>query len=245
MKFRFGIIILFILSWCQSFANIKVLSEKVVKMRSEVELLNDEYKIEKEKVSSDLKILNLQNAEVETKLREEEIRNKQVSAKLSQLKNQLSEGLQQETELAPVLGQHFSNLKTYIENSIPFKHDERLAAVEQLERRYELREISAVKATNLLWSLYDDEKRLARETSLHRQTIDIEGTRQLADIAKVGMKYLYFKTELGQTGLIKMENGKWKYSYFSEARPRMQVEELFAGLKKQIRVGFYHLPTDI
>ncbi len=223
----------------------QALSKKVIELRKEVELLNDEYKTEREKVLSELKALSIQKAELASNIRNEEIRKKQLDDKVQKLKKELGESSIESEALEPVLISTLSEMKKWVEISLPFKQKERLDSLEQLSQRIEKKEVSTIKAANELWALIEDEKRLARETSLHRQSLPINGQLHLAEVVKVGMMFLYFKTENGDVGMAVFENGTWNYKAFKNKTKQSQTLAFFQSLKKQIRQGFFEIPTKI
>lgn len=221
------------------------LASKVIELRKEVELLNNEYKTEREKVLNELKTLSIQKAELASNIRNEEIRKKQLDDKLEQLKKDMGETNVISEELRPIVSQRLAELKTYVEGSLPFKKKERLQSITELEKKLERKEISAIKAANQLWAMVEDENRLARETSLHKQSIPIGSQLQLAEVAKVGMSFLYFKAENGSLGMVKKENDQWVYKVFQSVDKQQQAMLFFESLKKNIRQGYFELPTTL
>lgn len=223
----------------------QTLATKVIELRKEVEILNDEYKTEREKVLSDLKALSVQKAELAANVRNEEIRKEQMSAKIVKYKKEMEETSLENDKLQPLLLKTIEGLKSNINNSLPFKQGERVEAVTAIEERIKNKEISAINATNQIWALIEDEKRLARETSLHKQTITLDDKTQLAEVAKVGMLFLYFKTDNGQVGIATRANDQWNYQAFADGAQKKQVVAFFESFKKQIRQGYFEIPTSI
>ena len=225
--------------------NTQALSAKVIELRKEVELLNDEYKTEREKVLNELKALSIQKAELASNIRNEEIRRDQLDEKIGKLKKEISQSSIESKELTPILVSGMTSLKEYVEGSLPFKKKERLESISKLEERLNKKEISATKAANQLWAMIEDEKRLARETSLHKQTIPIGEKMHLAEVVKVGMLFLYFKTDAGKVGLAQQENNEWIYKTFTDEEKQRQTLAFMESLKKQIRTGYFAVPTEI
>lgn len=240
------VILIFIFS-LQSFAygNVEALAGKVIKLRKEVELLNDEYKTEREKALNDLKALSIQKAELESNIRSEDVREKQLSEKISNYKKELKQTSLESKELTPVLVRTMTSLKEYISQSLPFKQKERLEAVETLGNRLEKGEVTPIKASNQLWSIIEDEKRLSKETSVHKQTIPINGKMNLAEVVKVGMLFLYFKSDDGKIGMAQQKQGVWSFETFSEESQQKQTLAFLQSIKKQIRQGEFQLPAGI
>lgn len=221
------------------------LSSRVIELRKEVELINDQYKLEREAILNEMKVLSVQKAELVSNIRSEELRQEQLNEKVATLRKSIRESSVESAELEPVLTGAIEKLKSYINQSLPIKTQERQASLDKLTKSFEKNEISVVKATNQLWSLYEDEKRLARETSLHKQTIPIGEKLHLAEVVKVGMLFLYFRTDQGDVGLAERDGENWRYRVFTQPTQQEKVLTLVESLKRQIRQGYFEIPTRI
>ena len=220
-------------------------AKRVIELRAKVELLNEEYKNKKEEAQNEIRSLALQKTELENNIRSEKLRAKQFQDKLKSLRSSLKDESVESQALLPVVNKSLDYLLSYVSSSLPFKKDERIGALKSLRSQIQKKEISAVKASQRLWSLVEDEKRLAKETSLHKQTIELSGTRRLAEVAKVGMLFLYFKTDDEVYGMAKKVNDQWTFIPFRSEEKKKQTLVFMDSLKKQIRQGFFDLPTEI
>ncbi len=223
----------------------QMLSKQVIELRKEVEIINDEYKSEREKALSEIKALSIQKAELASNIRNEEIRKKQFSDKISQLRKQITDSSVESDKLEPLVQQTMESLVEWVQNSLPFKKEERLETIDSLKQRLKRKEVTSMKVANNLWALIEDEKRLARETSLHKQTIPIEGKMHLAEIVKVGMLFLYFKTDQGKVGMAEKVDNEWVYKTFDDETKELNTLTFFESLKKQIRQGYFEIPTRV
>lgn len=218
------------------------MAQKIVELRETVELLNSEYETKKETVFNDLKSLASQKAEMEARIREEELREKQINLKIAELKKSISEVTALGSSLSPLVLETLDDQTSYIENSLPFKQSERHEALELLKGKIKTSETSPVKAALQLWSLQEDERRLASDISLSKQTLEVDGKSYLADVAKVGMMFLYFQLDDGRAGqAVRGQNG-WNYQVFQSTDDTQRIYELMGSIKKQIRTGAFELP---
>ncbi|MCB0379279.1 MAG: DUF3450 family protein [Bdellovibrionales bacterium] len=241
-------IVMFCLIICvQAFAseNQEKLAQKVIELRQEVELLNDEYKSEREKILNELKALSVQKAELESNLRSEDVRSQQLAKRRLELKNEIEKDAVRSKTLEPLVAKTLGELRQYVESSLPFQKEQRLESLDQLQQKIDKKEITATRAASQLWSLIEDERRLARETTLNKQTIEIQGQRSLAQVAKLGMLFLYFQTDDGQVGMAKRRNNEWVFEAFSDQNQKTQTIAFLESLKKQIRQGYFSLPVEI
>jgi hypothetical protein len=97
---------------------------------------------------------------------------------------------------------------------------------------------------NRLWSFIADEMRLAEETGLYRQSVTIDGSEKLVDVARLGMMHLYFRTDDGRAGYAVRQDGNWQYRY-ADGGDKDRINNLLSSLRKQVRTGYFELPNPV
>lgn len=194
--------------------------EQIIEMRQEVELLNTEYKAEKEVLLNDIRSLGSQKAELESQIRREEVRKKQLRASLAQHKAVIEEKNLESMKLKPLVEEHLEKLQQWVQGALPVKVKVRAQALEQLKQELQSKKISYLQGAHRVWSFYQDELRFARETQVSWENIEIANNHstelpsraktistptlgrkvQRASVAKVGSVVAFFKTENGDVG---------------------------------------------
>ena len=101
------------------------------------------------------------------------------------------------------------------------------------------------KALSQLWSLYEDELRLRRETGLINQVVIVEGQELLAEVARFGMMLMYFKTEDGRYGKVVQADEGYRYVLATAPAETDLLETLFTAMKRGIQVGPFSLPNTL
>ncbi|MFB6373638.1 MAG: DUF3450 family protein, partial [Bradymonadaceae bacterium] len=96
-----------------------------------------------------------------------------------------------------------------------------------------------------LWQFVEDELRLSRENGMYSQVIELGGEEVLADVARVGMVSLYFKTEDGRVGVAERTDEGWRWQTIRKEKQKRRIEKLFESFKKNIRVGYFELPNGL
>ena len=86
---------------------------------------------------------------------------------------------------------------------------------------------------------------LASQSALDRQIITLNGQEVLADVARLGMVSLYYRTDQGEVGRAVRDGEGWRYEPVTDEAARLQLVDLFDALSKQVRVGFFLLPAAI
>ena len=218
-------------------------AERLAELRTEVERLSSEVREAQEVHRAELRSLELQKTEMQNRIRQEEVRLDQLQ-RLADKQRQTIEAESKAGEvLLPVLTQAMTDLEAQIQAGLPYHTDERLAEVGKLRTQLDEGTLSPQKASSRLWQLVEDELRLARESQLNHQVIDLEGEQVLADVARVGMIAMYFRTPDGRAGTVTGTPGAYTWTTYGDSTSVTQVNHLFDSLDKQIRVGFFELPN--
>lgn len=220
------------------------LAEELVRLRGEVESLSAKLSLKEEDLRHRVRSLAQRRAELELELQRDGLELKQLQhSQKQQLEKiaKLSEGAQ---HLAPAVQHAIEEIRQYINSALPFRPEERLLDVKKLEDDLLAKRLTPESAVGRLWSVVEDEIRLLRESGLYRQVITIDNQRRLADVAKVGMVMLFFRTQEGEVGrAVKARDGRWFYAKYTKSTAQKQVSALFESFKKQIRSGFFTLPN--
>lgn len=218
------------------------LSERLIALRGEVEQLNSELELLREEQRSALAGLNAQRAELRASVDRQQLLARDAEARRDAA---LADAASRNTDgslLNPLLRAAIGQLVAQVGNGLPFKREERLAALDELRTQIDSGALAPARAVNRLWAFYEDELRLTRETGLHNQTVEVGGERVLAEVVKIGSMALYFRTPDGRYGQAVRGAGGWQFLLASGADSQRQIAALFDAQRKQIRQGLFVLP---
>ena len=226
-----------------SFAdNWESVSETMSTLRSELSVLSAQVKDQESAHLAQMRALRMQHSELELQMRRERAKLEEIDKGLSEAALQLDD-----TEFSIVLQQqveaNVAQLKGQIEQGIPYRQEERLAALDQLTKDLLGQKISAQKATLQLWGLLEDEQRLSRENSVDRQIIQLDGQDIQVQVARLGLVAMYFYTEDGKAGFAKKEGTTWTWVVLNQSSQAEHVRRLIDQLTKGVRSGRFELPT--
>ena len=223
--------------------DVDALSDNLVRLRGEVEQLNNELTLVREEQRTALSGLAAQKAELAAGVERQQLAARELRDKLAAQREQAaSVGIAGES-LLPILHAALAGLVQHVRTGLPFKREERLAELETFGTQLGNGSLPPQRAVNRLWAFFEDEFRLTRDNSLHSQTIELAGERVLAEVAKVGTVALYFRTREGVAGQAVAEGGAWRFAAFEDPADSARVEALFESLRRQIRQGFFELPV--
>ncbi|HET6604945.1 MAG TPA: DUF3450 family protein [Xanthomonadaceae bacterium] len=218
------------------------LALRLISLRSEVEQLNTELTLLREEQRASLAGLNARKAELEASVERQRLSGREIAGKLQAAQDGLGEAGTAGQALVPQLLAAAAALRTHVEAGLPFKREERVSDLDQFTTQLRNGTLSPERAVNRLWAFYEDEFRMTRENGLHSQTIELDGERVLAEIAKLGNMVLYCRTRDGRIGQAVGTGGDWRFEQLTDGGDRARVEAVFDSLRKQIRQGYFELP---
>lgn len=227
-------------------SSLENMAKSLAKIRGEVETLQTQLDIEKEKHANQITALSSQLADLSVEERRQKSTIEKLEHTLEKLLQASQQAEQSGEQLKPVLLKALAHYKQYVLNGYPFRIEDRIKAIETLEDNIARQLVDPNKAVNQAWALIEDEIRLSKENGLYQQAISLGGEKVLADIAKIGTVFLFFQTRDNRAGMARpSEDGRWKFETVAAASDTERIARLFDALKKQIRQGYFELPNPL
>lgn len=218
-------------------------AENLARLRAEVEELATEVSLAKEDLRARLRSIDTRIAEAESEIRREEVRLTQLEGDAERTRQLISAQGASADVLGPAVRDGLASMRAVVGTGLPYRTEERLAALDELEAGLDAGTLSAEDAAARLWGLAEDELRLTKENGLDKQVITLDGEELLVRVARLGMVALYFQTEDGRVGkAVRGADGSWSWLTLSGAEEQAQLYDLFDALDKGIRVGWFELP---
>lgn len=219
------------------------LAESLIKLRAEVEQLNNDVELTRQESRTQMAALSAQKAELSAAVGRSELNVRKLREDLAKCEAEAGNaGVAGET-LKPVLLAALDGLRQHIAGGIPFKQTERLAELDELKRQLEAGTLAPPRAANRLWAFFEDEFRITRENGIYSQTIALDGKDVLADVAKVGSMMLFFRLADGRVGAARNSGDAWRFEVLTDPADSKRVLAYFDALGKQIRQGWFELPN--
>lgn len=224
-------------------ADASQLAVRLAKLRGEVEQLAQQLSNQSSDSKEALRSLARQRSDLELEQQREETRVQKLSAAIAKRRAEMQAEKAKGDRLVPVYQEWIVKVRDHVARTMPFRKEERLAALDKIDEQYKSGLISAGRALSRLWSFLEDEFRMTRESGLYKQTIDVDGDERLAEVVRVGMVTMFYKTDDGMVGHVTKHGDKWGYAPITAPDSQRQVLDLFSSFKKQIRVGYFELPN--
>lgn len=216
---------------------------ELAKLRREVETLSSEVTLRKEDLRGRLKAIEAQNLEIDVQIRREALRLAQLEGEAEARRVELASHASVSKDLVPALLTSIAAIRAAVEAGLPFRVADRLGELDTLRQQLESGLLAPEAAAARLWAFTEDELRLTRENGLDRQTVPLASGEVLADVARLGMVALYFRTEGGVVGAAFRNHDQWTWREFSSRDDQVAIEGLFAKMKHGVRTGAFHLPN--
>ena len=212
---------------------------RLAELRTEVDALRDDVQRERAALDARLGALQGARADVDLEISRETLALERLQLALDETRTANRSSAGQFETLVPVLAAGITRLRATIAASLPFRRPERLAAVDELETALNSGTTPPDKVASRLWQLVEDELSLARENAVDRQVIVLDSQEHLADVARLGMVALYFRTPTGDVGWAEPD-GSWTRA--TGRTERAQIDALFTALEQRTRTGWFELP---
>lgn len=220
------------------------LSGRLIKLRSEVESLSEELVLLRQEHKQQMLGLVNQETELQSGIRSMQRQSKRLKTEIEKNKERAGQAGIEDHELKPVLVAAINSLTESITKGIPFMLEDRLQSLEEIKINLDKGLVSSHKTARLLWSFVEDEISLTKENGLYKQEIKIGNDYILADVAKIGMVGLFYRTTDNEYGMAVKEDS-WGYQSVTSSNETDQVDYLFENFGRQIRSGYFEMPNFI
>lgn len=229
-------------AWAEEYES---LATGLAELRGEVEELSGELADKKGDLQDEVRTYARQKSELSLEKDREEIKLQKLRLSIAQKRDAVEAERAKSKALLPVFEKAAERARTYIRQSLPFRVDERLAEVDKVAEQLKAGLLTPQNAVSRIWSVLEDEFRMTRDSGLFKQTIAVDGEEQLAEVVRLGMVMMYYRTGDGTVGHAVQKEGKWTFARISSPKDVKRVELLFDSFKKQIRQGYFEVPAEL
>lgn len=223
--------------------SLKNISQELVEIRQQIESLHTEISFEKDSYKDQMRSYSNQKSDLDVRISRADLNVKDLERelkKLAEMNKQKSQGLE---DISPVLKSAIAQLRDSVATSLPFKLEQRLAALDEIEHRLDTGIITPNKAANQLWAFVEDELMLGKSSGLYNDTLNVEGQETLVKVLRIGKIAMFYKTQDEQFGIVQKHGAKWQQQTLVEQDNIAQLEQLFDSFSKNIRNGQFQTPN--
>lgn len=216
---------------------------ELAKLRRDVETASSELVLRKEDLRNRLDAMNAERLELEVQIRREELRQAQIHDEAAARQAEIAAGATSQGELLPALLAAIDGIEATVDAGLPFHTAERKAELDTLRDQLTRGLVRPEAGVGRLWAFTEDELRLTRENGLDRQIVSLDGGEVLADVARLGMVALYFRTDGGVVGCAAQTASGWTWRAFTSRADVLAVGTLFDKMAHGVRTGAFVLPN--
>lgn len=217
-------------------------AERLAALRAETQALADALRQAQEQTRARSQGLEAQQLELDLAVQREELRARQLEAAAQARLSRAEQDQELEESLRPVVLDGLTDLRRHLEAGLPYRLEERLAALQELVDAVGRGDLLPSRALGRWWAQVEDERRIARENAVDRQVILLDGAEHLADVARLGGVALYWRLNDGRVGVYQRQGPTWVAQPIEGRTEVRAVEALFENLKKGLRTGWWVLP---
>ena len=222
--------------------DLTTLADQLIKLRGEVETLHDDIESRQQQHRNRMASLSQRRSELEAQIQRQELALKKIEREVGELRSKAKTIDEESAALRPVVKTVTQLMESYVDNSLPFTIAERKSELQQIPGKLERGELTTPRAINQMWTFVEDELRLCRENGIFRQTITIDGEEQLADVIRLGMTMLFFRSGDGDVGRAVKTNDAWTFQTLA-GDPAQKTDNLFDEFERQVRTGYFTIPN--
>jgi len=224
----------------QSLENI---SQELVNIRQQIEALHNKITFEKDSYRDQMRSYSSQKSDLNVRVSRAELNIKDIQRELKKLTDVNKEKNQDQKKILPILKVAIEQIRESVTESIPFKLDQRLQVLKEIEHRLGAQIISPNKATNQLWAFVEDELMLGKSSGIYNETLEIEDREKLVKVLRIGKIAMFFKTQDNQYGVMKRKGNAWYQEMVGDTDNVSQLSYLFDSFAKNIRNGEFSIPN--
>jgi len=243
-----GIFLIFSMAYNAVFAETELqtlenISGELVNIRQQIETLHNEISFKKDSYKDKMRSYSSQKSDLNVRISRAELNIKDLQRELKKLTDINKDKNRDQKKILPILKVAIEQLRNTISTSLPFKLDQRLQALKDIEQRLDTNVISPNKAANQLWAFVEDELMLGKSSGIYNDTINIDGADKLVKVLRIGKIALFYKTQEGKYGVTKKQGSSWQQQKIDNSQNTAQLQFLFDSFSKNIRNGQFAIPN--
>ena len=217
-------------------------ASELARLRREVETMSTDLALRKEDLRTRLKATEAQRLEIDVQIRREELRLAQIENEAAARRAELLAHANTGSAVAGDVRSAIDMIRAEVEQGLPFHREERLSELAQITSQLDQGLVTPEAAAARLWAFCEDELRLAKENGVDRQTVPLASGEVLADVARLGMVALYFRSDGGVVGQAVRTEAGWTWEVFDDRGEVRAVTSLFDKMQHGVRTGAFVLP---
>jgi len=238
---KLKIVLLGLIFSLTSFADFKEMSERLIRIRQEIELLNTDLDSLQRTQNSQMESLLSRRAELEIQLKKERLKGFQLKEKKLALKNKIAPKKGMTPKEKELVQSWHKDLALWLDNSLPYKNEERKLELEKIKETIN-KNASFHEVIGQLWRYSEKQIELVRHNKFEVVNLEVAGKKTTAELARVGLITFAFKLPSEEFGFAKKVGGKWVLNIADKNDELTAAKRLISKFKEKKYSGLFDLP---
>lgn len=214
------------------------ISQKILELRAQVEEAGTALEESRKKKAASFDLVLQRQTEIEQGIRKERLKSLQLAEKRKLLVNsKVSLPREGNKELLVWAAE----LKKIVMGGLPFRVEERVAAISQLEDRIQKNRESHVTLASELWNLTDRELKLAASNEYRMGKVSLPSGEKEAEVARIGSLQALFRSSTGELGFAQRVGKVWKWQT-ADGEQAKAIDRLISRFQEKSYTGWFELP---
>jgi len=219
----------------------------IARLRTEIDELAADLETERIAARDELASLRAERVELQRQVRAAKSRKSALEALREEAVAQAEAQDAQSRQWDEPTRQAIAAARSYVEGSLPFAKQARLAALDRIERDLAAAQPDHARAVERLWRFLEEEEAMGREVSVGQQVLELDGEPQMVDVMRLSMALLYFRTQDQRYGWVFPTDDGWQQAMVTDPRLVAVIESRFEASERSETLGPAELllPTQI
>lgn len=217
------------------------LSQQLIPLRSRMEKQAQELENTQQALDQQIQALQAQALELNQNLSREKLKSKVLNEKTKRLTSFTNLGPTGSSEDQKFVSQWMEDLKIWVDQSLPFQKPQRLAKLEELQSRFKKKEPLEPLVWDL-WSFTSQELKNTKGFSNEVTEISLDGKMVPAEVAKLGMVHMYFRTTDQRSGYSLKSKHGWTFQTAQTDSEKNAIDHVLSASRAKTFKNVYELP---
>lgn len=217
--------------------NYSELSQQTLSLRKEIELQAKDNEIEQKSSTAEYDVLVQRKTELLAQIQKEKLRQLQLKEKLKIFSKKSG------ADKSEQIGKEFldnwaSDLTSWVQSSLPFRKETRLKKISEIKSQIGK---NMQNDFGQLWDFTEKEIKLSQSLGFEILKISLQGTDQTAEVARIGMLKMYFRTTSKELGQVHKNNDNWDFVMIQNPDEKNEVNRIIDKFKNNERQNLFNI----
>ncbi len=205
--------------------------QKIIELRQNVETVSQELDQQNQRQNAEIEMLVQRKNELELNFSRDRLKLQVLKNKSEWNQNHKISGLKTSKSDAVFIKKWILGLQNWVQRSLPINQESRLEQILEFEKRLQAEEPVEVLIWDI-WSFIDGEIKMTKSNQYELMNLPLADPT-LAEVARIGMLQVYFKTPDKQYGYAVKNDKKWTYQITNQEIEKAAIQKILNAVKEK------------